>query len=202
VQWIKDRPLIYIAPHWNWQGKEGQEIVVRVMANTERVKLLLNGHEIGEQKTDNYRMNDFKVKYEPGRLEAIGFNNGKEVARTTVETTGQAVALELVPDRKSLAGDGRDAMPITVRAVDAQGREVPVANDEVTFEVSGAGRSIGHGNGDPNSHEDEKGRTRRLFNGLAQLIVQSNWDSSGAIEVRASAPGLKPAVLTIPAYQK
>jgi beta-galactosidase len=93
-------------------------------------------------------------------------------------------------------------MPITVRAVDAQGREVPVANDEVTFEVSGAGRSIGHGNGDPNSHEDEKGKTRRLFNGLAQLIVQSNWDSSGSIEVRASAPGLKPAVLTIPAYKK
>jgi beta-galactosidase len=198
VQWIKDRPLVYLAPHWNWQGKERQEIVVRAMANTERVKLLLNGHEIGEQKVDNYRMNDFKVKYEPGKLEAIGYNGGKEVARSSVETTGPAVALELVPDRNALAGDGRDAMPITVRALDAQGREVPIANPEVTFEVSGAGRSIGHGNGDPNSHEDEKGKTRKLFNGLAQLIVQSNWDSSGAIEVRATAPGLKPAALKIP----
>jgi beta-galactosidase len=198
VQWIKDRPLVYLAPHWNWQGKEGQEIVVRVMANVERVKLLLNGREIGEQKVDNYRMNDFKVKYEPGKLEAIGYNGGKEVARSSTETTGPAVALELVPDRTALAGDGRDAMPITVRALDAQGREVPIANPEVTFEVSGAGKSIGHGNGDPNSHEDEKGKTRKLFNGLAQLIVQSNWDSNGAIEVRAAAPGLKPAVLKIP----
>jgi beta-galactosidase len=198
VQWIKDRPLVYLAPHWNWPGKEGQEIVVRVMANVERVKLLLNGREVGEQQVDNYRMNDFKVKYEPGKLEAIAFNGGKEVARTSVETTGAAVALDLVPDRQALAGDGRDAMPITVRALDAHGRAVPVANDEVSFEIVGAGKSIGNGNGDPNSHEDEKGKSRKLFNGLAQLIVQSNWDSSGAIEVRATAPGLRPAMLTIP----
>jgi beta-galactosidase len=198
VQWIKDRPLVYIAPHWNWPGKEGQEIVVRVMANVERVKLLLNGREIGEQKVDNYRMNDFKVKYEAGKLEAIAYNGGKEVARTSVETTGPAVALELVPDRGALAGDGRDAMPITVRALDAQGRAVPVANDEVSLSVVGAGKSIGTGNGDPNSHEDEKGKTRRLFNGLAQLIVQSDWDSNGAIEVRATAPGLQPATVRIP----
>jgi len=198
VQWIKDRPLVYLTPHWNWPGKEGQEIVVRVMANVERVKLLLNGREVGEQQVDNYRMNDFKVKYEPGKLEAIAFNGGKEVARTSVETTGAAVALDLVPDRQALAGDGRDAMPITVRALDAHGRAVPVANDEVSFEIVGAGKSIGNGNGDPNSHEDEKGKSRKLFNGLAQLIVQSNWDSSGAIEVRATAPGLRPAMLTIP----
>jgi beta-galactosidase len=198
VQWIKDRPLVYIAPHWNWAGKEGQEIVVRVMSNAERVKLLLNGREIGEQKVDHYRMNDFKVKYEAGRLDAIAYTGGKEVARTNVETTGPAVALELVPDRAALKGDGDDAMPVTVRALDAQGRAVPIANDEVTFEIAGAGKAIGHGNGDPNSHEDEKGRMRRLFNGLAQLLVQSNWNSSGSIEVGASAPGLRAAHLTIP----
>jgi beta-galactosidase len=198
VQWIKDRPLIYIAPHWNWAGKEGQEIVVRVMSNAERVKLLLNGQEIGEQKVDHYRMNDFKVAYAAGALEAIAYTGGKEVARARVETTGPAVALELVPDRAALDGDGRDAMPITVRALDAQGRAVPLAQDEVRFAIAGAGQSIGNGNGDPNSHEDEKGSTRKLFNGLAQLLVQSNWNSSGSIEVDASAPGLRTAHLTIP----
>jgi len=198
VQWIKDRPLVYIAPHWNWAGKEGREILVRVMSNAERVKLLLNGREIGEQKVDHYRMNDFKVAYAPGALEAIAYTGGKEVARARVETTGPAVALELVPDRTALDGDGRDAMPITVRALDAEGRAVPLAQDEVRFAIAGAGRSIGHGNGDPNSHEDEKGSTRKLFNGLAQLLVQSNWNSSGSIEVDASAPGLRAAHLTIP----
>jgi beta-galactosidase len=180
VQWIADRPLIHIAPHWNWPGREGQPVRVLVMANAERVRLLLNGRELGEQQVDRYRMNEFQVPYQPGTLEAVGYTGGREVARARVETTGPAVRLELVPDRTTLAGDGRDALPITVRALDAEGRAVPLAAPEVSFSVTGAGRAIGHGNGDPNSHEDEKGPTRRLFNGLAQLIVQSEWDSHGA----------------------
>ncbi|MRW92249.1 DUF4982 domain-containing protein [Duganella sp. FT80W] len=196
VQWIKDQPLIYLAPHWNW--KQGDNVRVMVMANVERFKLLLNGRELADQKVDPYRMNYVNVAFEPGKLEAIGYKGGKEVARAVVETTGAPVKLELVPDRAQLAGDGRDAMPITVRALDAQGRAVPLANDEVTFAISGGGRSIGHGNGDPNSHEDEKGATRHLFNGLAQLIVQTNYDSKDAVTINASAPGLQAAALTIP----
>jgi beta-galactosidase len=78
VQWIKDRPIIHVAPHWNWAGSEGKEIRVMVMANVERVKLLLNGRELGEQKVDKYRMNYFTVNYQPGKLEAIGFNVKKK----------------------------------------------------------------------------------------------------------------------------
>jgi beta-galactosidase len=196
VQWIKDKPLIHIAPHWNW--KQGENVRVMVMANVERIQLLLNGRALGEQKVDPYRMNNFDVAFEPGKLEAIGYKGGKEVVRTAVETTGAAVSLELVPDRAQLAGDGYDAMPITVRALDAQGRAVPLADNEVTFAVSGGGRSIGHGNGDPNSHEDEKGATRRLFNGLAQLIVQTNYEGKDAVTITANAPGLQAARVTIP----
>ncbi len=198
TQWVKDRPLLYIAPHWNWSGKEGQEIRVMVMSNAERVKLLLNGREIGEQAVDNYRMNFFKVAYAPGKLEAIAYSNGKEVMRTSVETTGAAVAIELVPDRSVMTGDGRDAMPVTVRAVDTEGRVVPVESLEVRFDVSGAGRLLGHGNGDPTSHEDEQGKTRKLFNGLAQLIVQSKPESQGSIVISVTATGMKSATLTIP----
>ncbi|NYE61514.1 beta-galactosidase [Duganella sp. 1224] len=196
VQWIKDKPLIHIAPHWNWQ--QGDKVRVMVMSNVERIKLLLNGRDLGEQKADPYRMNNYEVVFEPGKLEAIGYRGGKEVARTAVETTGAPVALELVPDRAQLNGDGRDAMPLTVRALDAQGRAVPLADNQVTFAVSGGGRSIGHGNGDPNSHEDEKGATRRLFNGLAQLIVQTNYDARDAVTISATAPGLREARVTIP----
>jgi beta-galactosidase len=136
VQWIKDKPLIHIAPHWNW--KQGENVRVMVMANVERIKLLLNGRDLGEQKVDPYRMNNFNVAFEPGKLEAIGYKGGKEVVRTSVETTGAPVKLELVPDRAQLAGDGYDAMPITVRALDAQGRAVPLADNEVTFAVTAA----------------------------------------------------------------
>ena len=200
VQWIRDRPLVHIAPHWNWPGREDQPVRVMVMANTERVRLLLNGRALGEQPVDRYRMNEFGVPYAPGRLEAVGIADGREVVRTQVETTGAPVALELVPDRAQLLGDGMDAMPVTVRALDAQGRAVPLADAQVTMAVRGAGKSLGHGNGDPNSHEDEKGPRRRLFNGLAQLIVQSSrdGDGGGAVVIDATAPGLRAASVSIP----
>jgi len=198
VQWIKDRPLVHIAPHWNWAGREGSDIRVMVMSNAEKVALLLNGQQLGEQQVDPYRMNYFMVPYAAGKLEAIAYQGSKQVARTAVETTGPAVRIELVPDRDALRGDGRDAMPVTVRAVDAQGRAVPLSDAEVRFAVTGTGQSIGHGNGDPTSHEDEKGPTRRLFNGLAQLIVQSFDNSCGELVVDASAEGLAPARLVLP----
>src|SRR5450830_34261 len=198
VQWIRDRPLIHIAPHWNRPGRENQPVRGKVMANTERVRLLLNGRELGEQPVDRYRMNEFSVPYAPGKLEAVGMTGGREVVRSQVETTGAPVALELVPDRARLLGDGVDAMPVTVRALDAQGRAVPLADAQVTLAVRGAGKSIGHGNGDPNSHEDEKGPQRRLFNGLAQLIVQASHDGSGAVVIEATAPGLRAATVSIP----
>lgn len=201
VQWIKDRPLIYIAPHWNWLGKEGENIRVMVMANVDQIKLLLNGVELAEQKVNAYKMNYFNVPFQEGKLEAIGFNNEIEVARATVETTGKAVSLELTPDRNSLVGDGRDAMPITVRALDNKGRAVPIDNSTVTFTVNGAGKSIGHGNGDPTSHENEKGNSRQLFNGLAQLIVQSNYESKGEINITANAKGLKSTRISIPVHE-
>ena len=92
------------------------------MANTETVALMLNGKLIGEQKVDPYEMNEWRVPYAPGRLEAVGKTGGKVVAHAVVETTGAPVraAADAGP-RRGLAGDGRDAAPVTVEALDAQG---------------------------------------------------------------------------------
>ncbi|WP_372785589.1 beta-galactosidase GalA [Phenylobacterium sp.] len=192
AQWVKDRPILHLIPHWNWPGREGQKIRVVAMANTETVALILNGKLIGEQKVDPFEMNEWQVAYAPGRLEAVGKTAGRVVAHAVVETTGAPVALRLTPDRIGLAGDGRDAMPVTVEALDAQGRPVPTANLPVAFEITG-GRIIGLGNGDANSHEPEKGNARRLYNGLAQVIVQSEAGGAGVLALRAKAPDLKPA---------
>jgi beta-galactosidase len=132
------------------------------------------------------------VPYAPGRLEAIGFVGGKPVSKAVVETCGPPVALRLTPDRTVLTGDGDDAAPITVEALDKAGRAVPTANLPVTFEIDN-GRIIGLGNGDPNCHEPEKGNARSLFNGLAQVIVQSDRGSSGVLRLKASALGLRAA---------
>lgn len=195
--WIDDRPILQLAPHWNWEGKEGQPIKVLAMTNGDAAELFLNGKSLGKKSFSRYDGGEWSVNYAPGQLSAVAYKDGKEIARTAVETTGPAVAIKLTPDRPSISGDGRDAEPVTVSAVDAQGREVPTANLPVTFDLAGPGSIIGHGNGDNTSRESEKGSQRSLFNGLAQLIVQSKSGGSGELVLRATSPGLAPATATI-----
>ncbi|WP_442680715.1 beta-galactosidase GalA [Sphingomonas sp. ASY06-1R] len=196
AQWVEDRPILHLIPHWNWAGREGQPIRVMAMTNAETVALMLNGRLIGEQKVDPYEMNEWRVPYAPGRLEAVAKRGGRIVARAMVETTGAPVALRLTPDRVMLTADGRDATAITVEALDARKRPIATANLDVAFDITG-GRIIGLGNGDANSHEPEKGRQRRLYNGLAQVIVQSDAGRAGALTLRATAAGLRPGITRI-----
>jgi len=190
-QWVRDRPVLHLVPHWNWTGREGQQIKVMAFTNCDTVALRLNGKLISEQKNNLYEGLTWQVPYAPGRLEAVGMTGGKVVTRAVVETTGAPVALRLTPDRSALAGDGRDATPIRVEAVDAKGRPVPTAQTPIQFAIEG-GRIIGLGNGDANSHEPEKGDRRSLYNGLAQVIVQTA-GATGPLVVTARAEGLKPA---------
>lgn len=199
AQWVKDKPILELVPHWNWPADSiGKPIQVMALSNADRVKLLLNGKEISEQVVDSFEMNTWFVPYKPGKLEAIGYKNGKIVSRAKVETTNEPVQIRLTPDRNSLAADGRDAMPITVDVIDSKGRHVPTAHNMINFTLAGPAEIIGLGNGNPNSHEPEKGNKRSLFYGLAQVIIQSK-ENSGEITLTASAPGLKPATITIPA---
>lgn len=189
AQWVKvdEQPVVKIAPHWNWPGQDGRRQRVMVLSNAPRVRLLLNGQVVDERDVDPFEMVTFDVAYAPGRLEAVALRDGAEIARDVVQTGGAPARLLLTPDRTALAGDGLDAMPVTVSAVDAQGRPVPTANVKVRFELVGQAQIIGVGNGDANSHEPEKASARSLYNGLAQVIVQSRRGGSGEVKLRASA---------------
>jgi beta-galactosidase len=195
AQWIDDAPLLELAPHWTWPGREGQTITMLALTNVERVTLRLNGRDLGSRAVDRLTMPEWQVPYAPGRLEAIGYRGGHEVIRTALETTGKGVALRLTPDRRVMMGDGKDAQPITVDMVDAAGRHVPIADNRVGFTIEG-GTIIGLGNGDPNDHDPERGDSRKLFAGLAQLIVRAD-EGRGPLRVTASAPGLRPAAIRI-----
>jgi beta-galactosidase len=200
AHWIKDRPILQLVPHWNWPGREGEPIKVMALSNAQSVALFLDGKPLGEKTVDPIDMVSWEVPYAPGKLEAVGFQGGREVSRMAVATTGAAVAVRLSPYRATLAGDGlagdgMDAQPITVSVVDREGRPVP-ANLPIEFDIEG-GRIIGLGNGDPNSHEPEKGTRRSLFNGLAQVIVQSTPASSGVLRLSAHSAGLESARLDI-----
>lgn len=198
AQWRPEEPMVELIPHWNWPADSiGKPVKVMAFSNVDKVRLKLNGKTISERPVDIYEMNTWEVPYKPGRLEAEGYKDGKIVARAKVETTGEPVRLRLTPYFPELKGDGSDATPVTVEALDSKGRPVPVACNLVEFEITGPGRIIGVGNGDPNCHESEKAPRRSLFNGLAQVIVQTD-ETPGEITLRATSAGLQDAVVTIP----
>lgn len=197
AQWV-NKPVLQLIPHWNWPSDSiGKPIKVMAMTNAEKVKLFLNGKLISMKPVDKYDMVEWAVPYKPGKLEAIGYTDGQKVSECIVETTGNPVSLQMIPDRQTLAGDGYDALPVTVLVLDAKGRPVPTANLPIEFVISGPGSIIGLGNGNPNSHEPEKGDKRSLFNGLAQVILQSQTGKSGMVTLTAKAPGIKPFTIQI-----
>jgi beta-galactosidase len=202
--WWTARPVLHLAPHWNWPGREGQEILVQAFSNCAQVELFLNGDSQGRQPMKrNGKLFWPHVRFAPGVLSAKGYDeDGKVVAETAVETTGEAVQIRLTPDRSAIHADGEDVAVFTVAALDAQGRVVPVAQNRVTFVIEGAGRIIGVGNGDPNCHEADVYTpadatwSRSVFNGLAQIIVRSTRDTGG-FRVTAKADGLTSGAATV-----
>jgi beta-galactosidase len=153
--WWTTNIVLHLLPHWNWAGKEGQEIRVDALSNCEEVELFLNGTSLGKQAMKRNSHLTWQVKYAPGVVSAKGFNGGQAVAESKVETTGEAASVQLTPDRATINADGADVSVFTVSATDAQGRIVPVATNMIHFEVSGAGKILGVGNGDPSSHEPD-----------------------------------------------
>ncbi len=153
--WWTSPPVLHLLPHWNWAGREGQEIDVRALSNCDEVELFLNGRSLGRQAMPRVSSLRWKVPYAPGTLSARGFKGGQVVAETKVETTGAPAAVRLTPDRPAIRADGEDVSVITVAVADAQGRVVPVAGNPVSFDLEGPGRILGVGNGDPSCHEPD-----------------------------------------------
>jgi beta-galactosidase len=204
--WWGKEPSLHLFPHWNWEGRDGEEVKVWVYANTDEVELFVNGKSQGSQKVPQLGHVEWKVRYEPGSIEARGSKDGKVILTEKRETTGAPARIRLTPDRTTINADGEDVVVIKVEALDKEGRFVPTADNMLSFSVSGEGRLIGVGNGDPNCQESDKDPKRSLFNGLAQIIVQGT-KHAGDIQIEAKknptwdAPELTPAKLTVTSRQ-
>jgi len=199
--WWRTEPALHLFPHWNFEGREGDMISVWVYTNLDDVELFVNGQSLGSKKVPHLGHVEWKAKYEPGALEARGSKDGKVVLTEKRETTGPAAAIRLTADRTEIDADGADLAILKVEALDKDGRLVPTANNFIGFKVSGEGALIGVGNGDPNCQESDKEPKRSLFNGLAQVIVQST-KRPGEIRIEAvkegwDGPELTPAKVTI-----
>jgi beta-galactosidase len=196
--WWTSKPVLHLFPHWNWPGYEGKEIAVWVHSNMDRVELFLNGQSLGlkEMKQDSHLA--WNVKYTPGTIEARGYKGGKLMMTAKRETVGTPAKLVMTADRGEISADGEDVAMFAVEVRDAEGRIVPITDNEVTFRMTGAGNLIGVGNGDPTDHGSDKATSRKAFGGLCAALVQSA-KKAGDITLEASASGLTPATVTISA---
>ncbi len=183
-----------MSDHWNRQP--GSKINLVTYTNADEVELLLNGKSLGRKQnpvSDPKQRNQIKwdgIHYADGRLEAVAYQNGKAVARHKIETTGKAVRLIATPEDSNWAADGTDLMHVRIHAVDSKGRRVPMAQDELTFEVEGDARIVAVSSGDHNSDELNVTNHRRLYNGSALVILRSG-KTAGKVTLKTSADAFK-----------
>jgi beta-galactosidase len=194
--WWTDKPVLHLATGWNQPDIAGKTNLVRCFSNCKTVELFLNGKSLGKQNMTTNEYLDWHVPGTTGVLSARGYNGMKFVTETKLETIETPAAVRLQADRSTIKADREDVSVIDVSVVDKHGRVVANAGNPIQFELKGAGKIIGVGNGDPSSHESDKGNQRKVFNGFAQVIVQSD-RQAGKIELSATSPGLNSAKVKI-----
>jgi beta-galactosidase len=198
--WWGSEPVLHVFPHWNWQGKEGEEIPVWVYSNCDEVELFLNEKSLGKKKMEKNGHLEWQVPYAPGKLEARGSSQGKPLSAVR-ETTGEPAGIVLEPDRSVLKADGADLAWVGVSVVDDHGRVVPTAGNKVRFSVSGPAKVLGVGNGNPTCHESVKASQISAFNGLCMVLVQTT-RTPGDIVLTAESDGLKPCAIKLKSHSR
>ena len=213
-QWTTN-PMVHILPHWNWPGRQGQNIPVMAYTNTEEVELFLNGKSLGKKARGSepveipvgpnvtpdkkiispYRLL-WQVPYQRGSLKAVGYSGGREVAAQEIRTAGAPAKLVLIPDRAVIQADGDDLSFITVRVEDKDGNLCPMAGNLIQFHVQGVGDIAAVDNGNAASTEPFRADYRKTFSGLALLIVRSR-EQAGTIDVTATSGSLERASVRI-----
>ena len=197
----------------NWNREAGEKVSLYTYTNGDEVELFLNGKSLGVKKNSNdpkfrARIKWDNIAYAPGTLVAVAKKNGKVVARHQIETTGEAVALKLVPDMETWHADGKDLMHVRIYAVDKKGRRVlnvkdAKAFDKLTFTVKGDANIVAVDNGNIASDELHIGKTqlektiqRNLFQGSALVILRAG-DKPGKIELSVAGEKMKAKKLVL-----
>ena len=197
----------------NWNREAGEKVSLYTYTNGDEVELFLNGKSLGVKKNSNdpklrARIKWDNIAYAPGTLVAVAKKNGKVVARHQIETTGEAVALKLVPDVETWHADGKDLMHVRIYAVDKKGRRVlnmkdAKAFDKLTFTMKGDANIVAVDNGNIASDELHIGKTqlektiqRNLFQGSALVILRAG-DKPGKIELSVAGEKMKAKKLVL-----
>lgn len=197
-EWHPEKKVLHLFPHWNWTP--GQDIDMwAYYNNADEVELFVNGESQGVRTKgkDDFHV-VWRVKYEPGVVKVVSRKDGKTVLEKEIHTAGEPAQIRLTADRNEIKSDGRDLSFVTVEVLDKDGNLCPNADNQIMFDVQGAGFIAGVDNGSPVSMEKFKADHRRAFYGKCLAVVQSD-GKSGGIKLTATSEGLKTAVTAIKA---
>jgi beta-galactosidase len=192
-----DKPMVHLLPiTWNSPSKDGKPIRVIAFSNAQQVELFLNGRSLGTKDVPHDSHAEWEVPYRRGQLLAIGYTDGNTVATDKVETTDAPARIVLSPDRTTLHSDGEDTVVVPISILDRKGRVVPDAANRVFFTLTGAGKILGVGNGNPADHDPDRANQRNAFHGLCIVIIQAGTHPA-ALQLTATSPGLTPGEVSL-----
>lgn len=209
---------VHILPHWNWEGREGQNTPVYVYTNGDSAELFLNGKSLGRKSkdtkrtlekprdvdfdladyywiVDKYRLRWENVPYEPGVLEVVAYKEGAEIGRAVCKTAGKTACLRLIPEKERFENDD-DLVYVNIEAVDADGTLCPTDMMKFSARVEGSATLVGISNGNPIDYDSFADSTHSLFYGKATLVLRSG-EGGQKVRLVVSADGLPDSTLEI-----
>ena len=194
--WVDvEEPGIMILGHWNYD--EDTVKPVYVVSTAEEVRLFVNGEELPAPRREYEFLFTFdNVGFKPGKIEAVGYTDGKEVARYALETAGEPAAIKLstIQNPDGWKADGADVALVQIEVVDAQGRRCPLANDMIHYELEGPAEWRGGIAQGPDNYI--LATDFPVECGVNRAILRST-TTAGKVTLKASAEGLEGAEVTL-----
>jgi len=212
-QWNDRKDTIHLLPHWNWDGREGEKVMIVCYTSGDEAELFVNGESAGRMKkaTDagavvgkddpnRYKLTEryclvWEVPYEPGEIKVIAFRNGRTMGEDSCKTAYKAAAVKLTPEQTELA-DGELGF-VKVEIEDDDGTVLPLANDRVNFKLEGPGEIVAVGNGSQSGLDSLTDTSSHpLYCGRALVVARRTGGSGLPLKLTASAPSVRSASVT------
>jgi beta-galactosidase len=191
-----NKPVLHLFPHWNW--KTGQTIDVwAYFSQADEVELFLNGKSVGVRtKNDSTLHVMWRLEYVPGQLRAVSRRNGKPVLESSIQTAGEPYQIVLKVAQSNLSRADDELGFVEIAVVDAKGFPVQTADNTINLTIQGVGKLAATDNGNPVELTPFGASGKQLFNGKLLAIVKTTGEK-GQIQIEATSPGLKPAILML-----
>ena len=202
--WNTQEHTVHLLPHWTWPDRKG--LVTPVYCYTDGVEgeLFINGKSQGRirknkaERLDRYRLRWNDVKYEPGELKVVAYDDkGNKIGEDVRYTAGKPTAIVAVAESASCyTANGDDLIFVNVSVADKKGIAVPTCNDELTFSVTGCATFEAVCNGDATSLQSFKEPHMQLFNGQLVVILRTTHQPGQAtLTIKDKKGKLKAATL-------